>query len=133
MESEIMEYLLSSGQLIQKSIDLHLHFLRAMKEHAFFLEAGFTGRDADLAQEAENFKNVFTNFLWETVALANGTANEAVLTSGETFTNFTLATESATEFYTNVNLNSEITAAEFNIAPYSGQVLSAELQNAVIN
>lgn len=39
------------------SLEIHLFFSRIMKEHSFFLEAGFTPKDSSLANEAEYYKN----------------------------------------------------------------------------
>lgn len=41
---------------ITKSLELHLFFGRIMKEHAFFLKAGFTPADSSFANKAEYFK-----------------------------------------------------------------------------
>lgn len=35
------------------SLELHLYFSRIMKEHSFFLKAGFTPKDSQLADIAE--------------------------------------------------------------------------------
>ena len=35
---------LSPAQFVQQSLDLHLFFLRIMKEHSFFLEAAFVAK-----------------------------------------------------------------------------------------
>ena len=49
--------ILSNEDFVRQSLDLNLFFLRIMKEHSFFLEAGFTPVNADLARQADAFKN----------------------------------------------------------------------------
>jgi len=36
---------LTRGEFVQQSLDLHLFFLRIMKEHSFFLQAAFLPKD----------------------------------------------------------------------------------------
>ena len=60
------------NDFITTSLDLNVFFLRIMKEHSFFLEIGFTPRDAKMAQEARNLKIGFERLLSEAVELANG-------------------------------------------------------------
>jgi hypothetical protein len=107
--------MLSINEFIRQSLELNLFFLRIMKEHSFFLEAGFTPKNSDLAQEGDNFRQRFTKLLQETITLSNGVISPMVKQSGEIVTNFTLAAEKATEFYTGVQLNTNITKAEEDI------------------
>ena len=37
------------------SLELHLFFTRIMKEHSFFLKAGFVGKDVQLIEQAGEF------------------------------------------------------------------------------
>lgn len=41
--------MLSTKEFIRQSLELNLFFIRIMKEHAFFLEAGFTPKNTNLA------------------------------------------------------------------------------------
>ena len=43
-------------QYVASSLELHLFFARIMKEHALFLEAGFTPVNASFAGEADRLK-----------------------------------------------------------------------------
>jgi hypothetical protein len=104
--------MLSTKEFIRQSLELNLFFLRIMKEHSFFLEAGFTPKNSNLAQEGDNFRQGFTKLLGEAITLSNGVISPMVKQSGEIVTNFTLAAEKATEFYTGVQLNTNVTKAE---------------------
>lgn len=109
--------MLSTNEFIRQSLELNLFFLRIMKEHAFFLEAGFTPKNSNLAQEGDNFREGFTKLLGEAIALSNGVISPMVKQSGEIVTRFTLRAEKATEFYTGIQLNTNITKAEEEIVP----------------
>lgn len=37
--------MLCSADFVRQSLELHLFFARIMKEHSFFIEAGFTPKD----------------------------------------------------------------------------------------
>jgi hypothetical protein len=91
-----------------------------MKEHSFFLEAGFVCKDKRLIARAERFKNEFTVLLTEAVRLANGNVSRAVLTSGEVVTNKTRRAELKTQKLTGVNLNTALTSRERRLMPGTG-------------
>ncbi|MBQ8296203.1 MAG: DUF2935 domain-containing protein [Ruminococcus sp.] len=93
-----------------ESLELHLFFGRIMKEHSFFLKAGFTPANADCAARAEFFKNEFEKLLSQAVALSNGMICEKVLCSGEIVTEFTAAAEKQTEKLTGIPINKNITS-----------------------
>jgi hypothetical protein len=107
--------MLSTNEFIRQSLELNLFFLRIMKEHSFFLEAGFTPKNSDLAQQGDNFRQRFTKLLEESISLSDGVISPAVKQSGEIVTRFTLAAEKATEFYTGIQLNTNVTKAEKEI------------------
>ncbi|CFX95255.1 Protein of unknown function DUF2935 [Syntrophomonas zehnderi OL-4] len=54
---------LSPAEFVRRSLELNLFFLRIMKEHAIFLEAGFVGKDKAFIARADHFKNDFTALL----------------------------------------------------------------------
>ncbi|MDP4090364.1 MAG: DUF2935 domain-containing protein [Bacillota bacterium] len=116
---------------IRQSLELNLFFLRIMKEHSFFLEAGFTPKDSGLAQRGDNLRELFTGLLTETIALSNGAISPLVKHSGELVSPFTISAEKATTFYTGVALNPDVTAAEAHIAPNHGQAYPEGLEFAV--
>ena len=96
--------ILSNEDFVRQSLDLNLFFLRIMKEHSFFLEAGFTPVNADLARQADAFKNQFETLLKEVVVIAHGFISPDVASSGEIVTGFTLNAERATTFLPGFNL-----------------------------
>ena len=99
-------------QYVIQSLELHLFFARIMKEHALFLEAGFTPRDAAFARKAEGFKVQFERLLARTVQLSNHVVGEDVLCSGEVVTEFTALAERQTERFTGIAIDRRITAMQ---------------------
>jgi hypothetical protein len=91
-----------------------------MKEHSFFLEAGFVCKDKRLIAQAERFKNQFTVLLREAVRLANGNVSRAVLTSGEVVTNKTRRAELKTQKLTGVAFDTALTARERRLTAGKG-------------
>lgn len=94
------------------SLELHLFFARIMKEHALFLEAGFTPANKDLAQTAGSFKQKFETLLRRSVSMSDGIVSRRVLASGEILTEFTTNAEIQTQRYTGISIDKEITAME---------------------
>ncbi len=103
-------------QYVASSLELHLFFARIMKEHALFLEAGFTPVNASFAEEADRLKVQFENLLLEVVRLANGLVCGKVLRSGEIITEFTAKAELQMQHLTGIAINQEITALEAALA-----------------
>jgi len=101
---------------VRQSLELHLFFARIMKEHSFFLEAGFTTKDASLIRQADEFRRAFDMLLTEVVSLSNGVVSPAVLQSGEVVTPYTLKAEMASSYYTGVRIPTELTQAEAGLA-----------------
>jgi hypothetical protein len=111
---------LTSSQFVQQSLELNLFFLRIMKEHSFFLEAGFVGKDKKLIARAERFKNEFTILLRETVRLANGNVSRAVLVSEEVVTDKTRRAELKTQKLTGVHFDTALTVRERQLVAGKG-------------
>jgi hypothetical protein len=107
--------MLSSIEYIKQSLALHLFFGRIMKEHSFFLEAGFTSDDKQWIEQADAFRKAFDKIMLEVVSLSNGVVNQDVLNSGEVITPYTLSAEQATIYFTGVQLATNITQAEANL------------------
>jgi hypothetical protein len=103
---------LSSIEFIKQSLGLHLFFTRIMKEHSFFLEAGFTSRDSGFTQRADAFRMEFDKLLCEVISLSSGVVSPYVLQSGEVVTTYTLNAEMVTSYYTGVNIPTSLTQAE---------------------
>jgi hypothetical protein len=118
--------MLSNSEFVRQSLELNLFFMRIAKEHSIFLEAAFTARDTELAEEADQFKKLFTRLLGRTIDLSDGLLSTEVVESGELVTDLTLEAEKETEFYTGIRINNKITNAELSfkgereayIAPY---------------
>ena len=104
--------MLSSSEFLKQSLGLHLFFARIMKEHSFFLEIGFTPKDASFTQQADNFRREFDQILGEAIALSNGVVNPDILRSGEVITPYTLNAENATTYFTGVQIPTNLTQAE---------------------
>ena len=113
------------------SLELHLYFLRIMKEHSLFLEAGFTAKDSGLANEAEQYKNEFEKLLSYAVSASNGILRPNVLNSGEIITDFTLSTEVKTQALTGIEINSTITSIESGLSSGQNPQISSHLVNYV--
>lgn len=112
---------------IVKSLELHLFFGRIMKEHAFFLRAGFTPADPSFSNQAEYYKKEFEHLLCHAVALGNGIVSRDVLRSGELVTEFTALAEKQTAAFTGISINEEITAKELHLrAGCRGNTIGSE-------
>lgn len=99
-----------------ESLELHLFFGRIMKEHSFFLKAGFTPADAGFAARADSFKNEFEKLLSRAVSLSSGMVREKILCSGEVVTEFTAAAEKQTEKLTGIPINKNITSRTLRLS-----------------
>ena len=97
-------------EYIVNSLEQHLFFARIMKEHAFFLKAGFLPPNANLAREAEHFLRQFEALLSRAIALSNRVVRCCVLNSGEIVTEFTDRAECQTQRLTGTPLNRDLTA-----------------------
>lgn len=104
--------MLSRSEYIRQSLETHLFFGRIMKEHAFFLQVGFTPRDEKFISRGDELRIAFGNFLEDCIELANGVISREAIASGEIVTQYTLEAEKMTEFYTGVSLNTKLTLAE---------------------
>jgi hypothetical protein len=131
--------MLTSIEFIKQSLGLHLFFARIMKEHSFFLEVGFTPRDASFTQQADDFRREYDRLLGEAISLSNGVVNPGVLQSGEVITPFTLNAERATTYFTGIQIPTQLTQAEaglsgggmITINPILEQHVSALNQRAI--
>lgn len=115
-----MNGILLPGDFVRESLELHLFFGRIMKEHSIFLEAGFVGKDASYAQQADVFKCNFAEVLMEATILANGVVGKETLSSGEYVTDKTLRAEQTTQELSGIAIDSVITTEENLLAPSVG-------------
>lgn len=104
--------MLSREKYVTLSLELHLFFARIMKEHALFLEAGFTPENEYYARRADVFKVNFGTLLLNVVRISNGIVRPNVLSSGEIITDFTLGAEQKTQNFTGIEINQNITVME---------------------
>lgn len=104
--------MLSNNEFVTQSLELNLFFMRIAKEHAIFLEAGFTTRDHPFIVQSETLKNIFSQLLVETIRLSEGIISLEVANSGELVTDLTPEAERETQFYTNIFIDPNITATE---------------------
>ena len=104
-------------RFLSLSLELHLFFARIMKEHALFLEAGFTPADGSFAREAEFYKRGFESVLRRAICLSNGMADKDLLDSGELFTEFTAGAERQTQRFTGIPIDRELTRMVARLRP----------------
>ncbi len=123
--------MLSNVEFIKQSLGLHLFFARIMKEHSFFLEAGFTPRDAGYTQQADSFRREFDMLLGEAIALSNGVVDPTILQSGEVITPFTLNAEMATIYFTGVQIPTQLTQAEAELTGGGAAIATPMLEQSV--
>ncbi|MGI6662769.1 MAG: DUF2935 domain-containing protein [Bacillota bacterium] len=100
---------------VRQSIDTHLFFGRIMKEHSFFLQAGFVCKDTDFIREADTLRKNFDHLLRDVVSVADGVASPAVLQSGEVVAPYTCDEEAASSYLTGIRIPTEITRAELGL------------------
>ena len=110
------------------SLELHLFFARIMKEHALFLEAGFTPADRAFAREAECCKKGFEGVLRRAIFLSRGIVDNEVWKSGELFTEFTAGAERQTQRFTGIPIDRELTRMEARLRPGGLCRVSPELR-----
>lgn len=123
--------MLSDTDYVRQSLELNLFFLRIAKEHTFFLQAALTPRDISLAQQAECLRDEFTQLLSDAIVLADGVVSPEIFFSGELFTQYTLEAERASEFYTGLPLDTELTQREISIGRLTNPSCNPMLVNQV--
>lgn len=114
---------------IRKSLELHLFFARIMKEHAIFLEAGFTKANIDFAKEADCFKDEFENILSHVTQLGFGIISQQVCCSNEIVTSYTLDAERQTHCLTGIDIDEDITLRQLQMNAHCYDDLMDQVQN----
>lgn len=114
-------------QYVVQSLELHLFFARIMKEHSFFLKAGFTPVDESFAKEAEFYKNEFEKLLSCAVSCSSRIISCNTLDSGELFTEFTPLAEIKTERFTGISICKSITVNEQRLCCSSQRQIDRKL------
>lgn len=115
----------------RNSLELHLFFARIMKEHSFFLQLGFTPRDIKFTDKADEFRKAFDKLLCDVVLLSDGLVRKSVLKSGEVITSFTLEAEEASEYYTGVDILTDITKEESKLSGACNNAIDRTLVDKV--
>ena len=113
------------------SLETHLFFARIMKEHAFFLQAGFPAGEKEYINHASCLREKFEKVLEQVVMLSHGIAGEHVLCSGEVVTEFTEMAEMQTRKLAGIPINIRITQAEQNLKAGCGKHVTRELAQRV--
>ncbi|MCL2828227.1 MAG: DUF2935 domain-containing protein [Oscillospiraceae bacterium] len=125
--------MITEQQYVVLSLELHMFFGRIMKEHAIFLEAGFTPANAEFERTADHYKTQFETVLYNAVHLGNGMIRPDVVSSGEIVTDYTLGTEEKTQHATGIVINREITRLESrlygNVSPQITPVLMQQVKH----
>lgn len=125
--------MLSSFDFVRQSLELHLFFARIMKEHSFFLEAGFTTRDNSFTRKADEFRMEFDRLLIDVVSISNGIVSQSVIHSGEVFTPYTLDAETVSSYYSGVRIPVNITQAEINLMGGETVTINPFLEQRVVS
>lgn len=97
---------------IDKSINLHLFYMRITFEHLTIIEGALPPKYDDLINEARNLRQEAQKFLSVIVSIAKGHVNELVAQSQEIITPFTYEAERKTEFLTGLKIDTNITQDE---------------------
>ena len=111
--------------IVTRSIDLHLFFMRIMKEHMFFIEAAFTPQNFGMQAKASELREQASNFLSRIVSIANNNVSVASIESGDFVTKYTLDAESATLYYTKIPIDTNITQREYELQPTKNNPLNS--------
>lgn len=119
--------MLSNEMFVQQSLELNLFFMRIAKEHSFFMEAAFPGKNQELIQQAESIKIEFTKLLTETITIADGLIRPEVIISGELVTKYTIDAERISEYYSGINLDKEVSNRELLLSRNNNPVISSTI------
>lgn len=119
------------NRYVVKSLELHLFFGRIMKEHAFFLRAGFTPAEPECAAKAEFYLTEFEDLLCQAVELSDGIVSKDALCSGEIVTEFTALAEQQTQCLTGIPINMQITENTLCLKSGEGNSAWQELRRKV--
>lgn len=100
------------GNYVTLSLELNLFFLRIMKEHSLFLEAGFLVKDESFLKRSQWFREKFEELLGETTRISDGAVGRQLLDSQEIVTVYTKCAEEKTSKLTGIPIDMEITVAQ---------------------
>lgn len=123
--------MLTGTEYVRQSVETNLFFLRIMKEHLIFAIVALTLKDATLVPPLIDTKNKFEKLLINTVSLANGIVNPHSLTAGDIITPYTYRAETATQHYTGLPVNTEITRMEAALINNAASVSNPAIEQSV--
>lgn len=123
--------MLSRNKFIKGSIDIHLFFGRIMKEHAFFLQAGFTQKDTEYIEHANKLRMELDELLLDVVNLADGVVSCSVIESGEVVTPHTLRAEEVSSLYTGIEIPINITKKEMELVGGNDKIDDPKFEHEV--
>lgn len=115
-----MPTMISPAKFVQESLNLHLFFLRIMKEHALFIQASLVPKDKELINRTDRFRKTFEALLKEAVQLADNNVSRFVLNSGEVVTDRTLQMEKKTQDLSGIPIDLALTRSETRLRPGPG-------------
>lgn len=96
-----------------------------MKEHAIFLEAGFTPKNKDLALKADRIKSNFEEFLKKVINISHNNINQGGFLSQDIFTKYTLIAEQKTSNLSGIAIDTSITEQEMQLMDNKGNKVNA--------
>lgn len=118
---------------INKSIDLHLFFMRITEEHLIFIQSSIPSKNITIKQELENLRQELLKLFSFIISIANGHVSQNVINSGELITKYTYEAEQLSEYYTGLKIDSNYTINETNMLT-SGNMIHQQITNEqVIN
>lgn len=123
--------MISNSEFVSRSLELHLFFGRIMKEHSFFLQAGFLPRDSNYMEQADAFRMKFDALLATAVRLSEGAVHQDVLMSGEIVTPYTIHAEMVTSYLSGVKIPIELTHEELELARENRTAIHDDLAEKV--
>lgn len=103
---------MTNEMFVKRSLELHLFFLRIMKEHALFMAVSFPPKNEDFIREGAELNSQFNNLLREALELASG----VIMVENDAATEFTLPAEEKTSFLTGMQIDTALTEAELRMA-----------------
>ncbi|MDP4094267.1 MAG: DUF2935 domain-containing protein [Bacillota bacterium] len=123
--------MLTSTEYVRQSIETNLFFLRIMKEHLIFAAAALTLKDSNQVPAIMNIKNKFEALLINTISLARGVVRPQSLAAGDIITPYTYNAEIATQNYTGLPINTEITRQEAALSNTSSSAAGPMIEQSV--
>lgn len=123
---------MNNNDYIRLSLELHLFFVRIMKEHSLFLEIAFTEKDNDLKKVARDFQKIFSGILNVVIPLAEGNVSKSFISSNEMVTKNTFDAETKTSALSGIPIDMNITNRELKLR--SGSVnVNEKIMNDIGN